>query len=172
MGGQEKKAPLSVGELTTLGLSAGILLAVQVALAGLPNIELVSLLVLLYTIHFGRKSLWIIYGFVLLEGVLYGFGLWWFGYLYLWALYHLAVYPLRHNTSPVFWALCNRFFGLLFGVLSSLPYFITGGLGGGVAYIVAGLPFDLAHCAGNFFTALILFVPLNRCLTLVRRVGS
>lgn len=169
MSDKTEKTPLSVSELTTLGLCTGIMLAVQVALAGLPNLELVSLLVMLYTIHFGRKSLWIIYAFVLLEGIIYGFGLWWFGYLYLWTLYHLAVYPLRCNSSPLFWALCNAAFGLLFGTLSSLPYFVTGGLGGGIAYITAGIPFDLAHCTGNFFTALVLFTPLNKCLTTARR---
>ena len=44
------------------------------------------------------------------------------------------------------------------------PYFLAGGWAAGVSYWVAGIPFDLAHCGGNFIAALALFVPLRRAL--------
>ena len=71
--------------LTALsGVLGAVLLVVQVALAPLPNIELVSLLVMLFTLALGRYVAYSLAVFVLLEGLIYGFGLWWFSYLYIW----------------------------------------------------------------------------------------
>ena len=73
-----------------MGVLAALLFAGQVALAAIPNVEIVSLLVILYTLALGRKVFLVIYTFVLLEGVFYGFGLWWINYLYVWAALALA----------------------------------------------------------------------------------
>ncbi len=43
--------------------------------------ECVTLLFILYTLYFRKRTLYIIYAFALLEGMVYGFGLWWFMYL-------------------------------------------------------------------------------------------
>ena len=69
-----------------LGLMTAILFLGQVLLRALPNVEIVSLLLLLYTLFLGRKVFYIVYAFVLLEGFLYGFGIWWFSYLYVWSI--------------------------------------------------------------------------------------
>ena len=58
---------LHVRELVFLALCTAVLFVSQVALAFLPNIELVSLLVIVYTHAFRRKVLYIIYAFTLLE---------------------------------------------------------------------------------------------------------
>ena len=67
----------TVRELVTLAACTAILFVGQIALAFLPNIEVVSLLIILYTLTFKKRVLWIIYGFALLEGMLYGFSFWW-----------------------------------------------------------------------------------------------
>ena len=85
-------------------LLGALLLVVQVVLAPLPNVELVSLLVLLYTLEFPRQTPGAIGVFVVLEGLVYGFGLWWVMYLYLWPLLALVVWLLRKNTSVLLWA--------------------------------------------------------------------
>jgi len=68
------------------------------------------------------------------------------------------------SRSPLLWAVIGAIYGLVFGTLSSIPYFFTLGFSGGLAYIAAGLSFDLIHCFGNFFVILILFKPLNNML--------
>lgn len=151
--------------IVQIGLLAAIMLIAQVALAALPNIELVSLLVILYTLHFKRKALYIIYIFVLAEGILYGFGMWWMAYLYIWTVLYWITRLLRHVEQPAWWAGIAGLFGLSFGALSSLPYLITAGPAGAVAYFIAGIPFDITHCIGNVLTALLLFRPLNRLLS-------
>lgn len=97
--------------LALLGILTAVLLGSQVALAALPNVEIVSLLVILYSLLLGRQALLIIYGFVLLEGFLYGFGLWWFSYLYVWTLLAGIALSLRRVEAPaLFWAIVSGFF--------------------------------------------------------------
>lgn len=78
-------------ELARLGFCAGLLFVLKAALAPLPNIEAVTLLVILYTLWFGRGALLILCIFVTLEGTVYGFHLWWIAYLYVWVVLWLAV---------------------------------------------------------------------------------
>lgn len=68
-------------ELVGNAFLAAILVIVQVAFSFLPNIEFVSLLIILYTLVFEKRTVVIIYLFALLEGILYGFGVWWIMYL-------------------------------------------------------------------------------------------
>lgn len=151
------------------GLLAALLLVLQLAMAPLPNIELVSPLVLLYTLVFGRQVFFILIPFVILEGFLYGVGIWWFGYLYVWPLWALAVLLfVRKDQSPVVWSVACGAFGLSFGALFAIPYCVTGGLWAGVSYWLAGIPFDLLHCIGNFVLTLLLGRPLYRVLCHLR----
>ena len=69
-------------ELITLALLAALMFATQVALATLPNIHLVAVIVILSAMLFGWKALYSVYVFVLLEGLLYGFSDWFVCYLY------------------------------------------------------------------------------------------
>ena len=130
----------------------------------LPNIEPVSLLVMVFAVVMGKKALYPIYLFVLLDMVLYGPGIWNFMYLYIWAILWLAAWLMRKMTHPLGWAMLSGTFGLLFGALCSPVYFCLGGWEMVAARWVTGLSFDLLHCAGNFVLALVLFVPLRKLL--------
>ena len=151
--------------LTALsGVLGAVLLVAQVALAPLPNIELVSLLVMLFTLALGRYVAYSLAVFVLLEGLIYGFGLWWFSYLYIWAILAVVTYLFRRMESRLGWALLCGFYGLFFGTLTAIPIFLISGFATGVAYIISGIPFDLLHAGGNFLLALLLLPTLRRLL--------
>lgn len=157
------------------GILGAVLLVCQVAFAFLPNIELVSALVIVFTMVLGRYIGYSLAVFVLLEGVYYGFGMWWFSYLYIWGILALVTYLFRKMESNLGWALICGFYGLIFGTLTSIPYFITGGFGGGIAYILSGIPFDLIHAVSNFILALLLLPILRRLLgrlTKALRLGT
>ena len=62
-----KKRPLAIRDLVLMGLFSAILFGVQLAFAFLPNVELVSLLIILYTRHLKYRALPVIYVFVVLE---------------------------------------------------------------------------------------------------------
>ena len=62
-------------------------------------------------------------------------------------------------------------YGLCFGALCALPY-LAFGPGAALANWVSGIPFDIAHCAGNFLTTLLLYTPLVKGLSLLQRQGQ
>lgn len=151
---------MKIKDIALIGMMSAILIAVQVALSFLPNIELVSLLIILYTLVFGRKTLCIIYVFVAVEGMIYGIGLWWINYLYIWTILFLVVMILRGQHSVLLWSALSGFYGLAFGALCAIPNLFLSGPGSAVSYWIAGIPYDIIHCAGNFTVALVLFHPL------------
>lgn len=156
-------------EIVLLGMLGAIAYVGQIALSFLPNIEVVSVLFLVYTKIFGKKALFPIYVFVLLEGIFWGFGSWWIMYLYVWAVLWGITMLLRRNDSSVFWAVINGAFGLVFGALCSITQVVMFGIGSGFAYFISGIPFDIVHCIGNFLTALFLYKPLTILLSKVMK---
>ena len=107
--------------------------------------------------------------FVLLEGLLYGFGLWWFSYLYIWAILAVAAWLFRKMESRLGWGLLCGFYGLLFGTLTAIPVLILSGPAATLAYIISGIPFDLIHGVSNFLLAFLLLPTLRRILARLTR---
>ena len=162
---------MSTKELVLDALLSAVLFLTQVSLSFLPNVELVSLLLILYTLVF-RKHVWIIlYVFVALEGLVYGFGPWWFSYLYVWAILCAASFALGKHGCPssLSAALLSGIFGLLFGLLCAISWLFAGGPGAALAWWASGIPFDIIHGTGNFVLALILFQPLYSLLNRLKR---
>lgn len=163
----------------TLGaLFGALLVASKEILAAVPGIELVSLLIIVWTRVFRTGAVPGIAVFIVLEGALYGFGLWWTMYLYIWYILWAAVMlipPARHAPTPkrrvlaaLGWAVLSGVYGLCFGALTAIPYFFRGGPATAFAYWLAGLSYDAAHGAGNFAAALVLSVPLIGLFTRLR----
>ena len=160
-------------ELIVLTLFGALMYAVQVAMAVLPNIELVSLLVILITIRFGPKALFSVYIFVGCEILTYGISLWVINYLYIWAILVVIILPIRKVDNVFVYAIVAAIYGLIFGTLCAIPNFFIGGIGFGISYIVSGLMFDVYHCVGNLVLVLLLYRPLtegmNRALKILER---
>ena len=160
----KKKVRLPLGEVTLFGVLGAIMFALQVAMSGLPNIEPVSLLTMLFAVTFGWKSLYCVYTFVIMEVLFHGIGVWNINYLYIWTVLAVAAILLR-NMGPAFgWALLSGVYGLCFGALCGIVDVFIGGFGYAVTKWVSGIPFDLLHCGGNFAIALILWKPLRTLL--------
>lgn len=159
-------------EIALFGVLGGLTFAAKVAMMGLPNIEPVSLMVMLFAVTFGRKALFPIYVYVLLEFAFFGLHLWSVNYLYIWPLLALAAWFLRDMTHPLAWALLSGVFGLLFGALCAPVYLVTGGPAFALGWWVNGIPFDLLHCAGNFCMGLFLFCPLRSLMSRLYRTPN
>ncbi len=158
------KGKLTVRQIALFGTLGALTFGLKVAMSALPNIEPVSLLVMIFAVVFGRKCVYPIYLYVAMEVLIYGLGTWNINYLYIWAVLALAAYLLRRMESPLNWALLSGGFGLAFGLLCAPVDFFLGDVGYVVSKWISGIPFDIAHCAGNFVIALLLFKPL-RALT-------
>lgn len=154
----------STRDIAILAMLGAMMFGGQVAMAPLPNIEPVTLLLMCCAIVYGWRALFPCYVFVLLEGLLYGFGLWFVNYLYIWAVLVCVVRLLHRNTSYVVWTAVSAGYGLLFGALCAIPYFFIGGWAMAFSYWVSGIPFDLLHCAGNGVLAAVLLKPLTGVL--------
>ena len=156
---------LSVRELALLPLMGALIFGCKEALYALPNINVNAVLIILCAIFFGWKGMFSVGIYVMLEGLVNGFHIWWFGYLYTWPLLLAVAMAMRSCRSALIWAVVAAVFGLIFGPLMYLEYFaINGGWEMFVTMWVSGIPFDLAHCGGNFVLTLVLFHPLYRVM--------
>lgn len=149
-----------IHQIVTIGVLSAILLVGQLGLAFLPNIEIVSTLIILYALTYKRQVFAIILVFVLLEGIVFGFGIWWISYLYIWNILAVITLMLHKMDSAILWAVVSGIYGLLFGALCAIPYLVSGGPGAAFAYWSAGIPYDILHCCGNFMLTLVLYKPL------------
>lgn len=168
---------MSIRKRRTLGLlvlsQLGVLMFVlKMAMSSLPNIEPVSLLVMVYAVTLGPWALAPIYIYVFLEWAIWGLNTWSICYLYVWAILWLAAWLLRKMRSRLGWAVLGAAFGLLFGALCCVVYIPIGGVNYALTWWVSGMTFDLLHCAGNFVMTLVLFDPLRKLLEkLLKKAG-
>ena len=164
----KKKSVISVKDIALIGMMTATIEVAKDTLAFLPNVELVTLLIVLYTLFFGKRIFFAIPVFVFLQGLLYGFGIWWFMYLYVWPLLALLTFLFRSQTSLLFWSAFCGLYGLFFGALCSLPYIILSGPAAALAWWVAGIPFDIIHGISNAVLCLALYKPLQLALRKLR----
>ena len=108
--------------LVLSGLMGALLVVSKQAMSGLPNIEPVTLLIILFALELPRETPAAITVFILLQGVLYGFGLWWAMYLYIWYLLALLAWLFRRMDHALFWAVFSGLYGLCFGGLCAAVY--------------------------------------------------
>lgn len=161
---------MTTERLVRIALFGAALNVAKWALAFLPNVELVSLLIIVYTLAFGRDAFWMILVFNLMEGIQWGFGLWWVSYLYTWPALMAVVLLLKRILKEEFllWAVVSGLFGLAFGAFFAAAY-LPVGISYAVTYWVSGLPWDVWHGICNFILMLLLGKPLYRVLLRLRR---
>jgi hypothetical protein len=158
----------TVKDVVAVAFLASLLTVGKLALFGIPNIEVVSLLVILYAARMGwLKSLLITIIFATVEVMIWGFGIWTFGYYLFWPLlvFLTTIMPQRWQNQSGYTILSGLFglsFGLLFAIysapLTNLPILV---------YWLNGITFDIVHMIGNVFVMLLLYHPVNRALSYI-----
>lgn len=142
----------------------------KIIMEALPNIHILGMLTMVYTLVFRFKALIPIYIYVLLTGLYGGFNLWWVPYLYIWTILW-AVTMILPKKMPkklayvIYPAVCCLH-GALFGVLYAPAQALMFGLNFEqmLAWIAAGLPFDLLHAIGDLLAGLLI-VPFSELLS-------
>ena len=147
-----------------MGMAVAIIEACKLVMQGLPNIEVTSFFVMLFTLVLGKKMLLVVPAFTLIEGCVYGFGIWWVMYLYAWPLLALITWFVRKKDSVMLYSIISGLFGLFFGALCSIPYLFIGGPSMMFSWWIAGIPFDLIHGAANFAIMFLLYKPTRRIM--------
>lgn len=168
----DKNSRFSTRDIAMIGLMIAVIEVCKAVLSFLPNIELTTFWLIMFTLYFGRKVMAVVPAFILVEGAIYGMNTWWIMYLYIWPLLVLLTWFFRKEESPLFWAIFSGIFGLCFGMLCSITYFFIGFSSGGVVaglntafpWWISGIMWDIVHCVGNFVFMLVLFIPIRNVM--------
>lgn len=141
----------------------------KIVLEFLPNIHLLGMFTMLYTVVFRKKALIPIYIYVFLNGLYAGFAAWWIPYLYIWTILWAVTMLLPKNMSKtvayIVYPLVCGLHGLSFGTLYAPAQALMFGLNFEqmIAWIVAGLYWDGVHCLGNLAAGILVY-PLSEFL--------
>lgn len=156
---------LNIKEIALFGMLGALMYASKIALEILPNVHLLAVFIMAETVVYRQKALYPIYTFVFITGLLNGFSIWWWPYLYIWTILWgagmLLPKEMPKKVAPVVYMVVCALHGFLYGTLYS-PYqalMFHLDFKGMVSWIVAGLPYDAIHGVSNFFCALLV-VPL------------
>lgn len=158
---------MKVKDITLIGMMIAVIEVCKVVMAGIPNVELTSFWIIVFSVCFGKKMFYTIPAFILIEGLMYGFGLWWVQYLIAWPVLGIIAIKFRNMDSPLNWAIISGMFGLFFGVFCAVPYLFMGGLKTAIAWWIAGIPWDIVHGVANFVMILVLYKPM---LNVMRKI--
>ena len=176
------KDSLSVREIAIFGMLGALMYASKILMDAFPNIHLIGTLITAITIVYRKKALYPIYVFVFLTGFLHGFANWWLPYLYIWTvLWGMVMLIPRRFTEgktkgaklcPVAYMCVCAAHGFLYGVLYAPVQALLFGLSfeGMVAWIMAGLPFDITHGISNFCCGLLI-MPIVTALKMAERTS-
>lgn len=160
---KQNKKNLSIKEICLFAILGALMFISKIVMEALPNIHLLGMLTITYTIVFRKKALIPIYVYVLLNGLFAGFNAWWIPYLYIWTILWGATMLLPKNMPksvaiviyPLICALHGLFFGALYAPVQALMYGFT--FEQTLTWIAAGLTFDIIHMIGNFAVGLLIF---------------
>ncbi|KAI4443558.1 hypothetical protein FMM80_11250 [Schaedlerella arabinosiphila] len=158
-------------EITIFAMLGAVMYASKLLMEVAPNIHLLGVFTIAFTVVYRKKALYPIYIYVILNGIFSGFAVWWVPYLYVWTVLWGAVMLLPKHLPKkiralVYMAVCAGH-GFLFGTLYAPAQALLFGMSfqGMVSWIIAGLPFDFIHGVSNFFCG-ILIVPVITALRL------
>lgn len=162
---------MNTKRLVRISVLAVILFISQVSIAYLPNIELVSLLIIVYSLIWEKDTKYICTVYVLMTALQWGFGLWWVSYLIVWPMWSIIVVALKKTVKDRWWlwACFSCAFGLCFGALFALPYIILVSPSYALTYWISGIPWDIIHGSGNFIITLVIGKPLYKILKIITR---
>lgn len=160
---------LTIRETAVYGMLGALMYVSKVIMEVVPNVHLLGVFTIAFTVVYRKKALYPIYTYVILNGIFCGFATWWIPYLYLWTVLWgvimLLPEKLPKKWKPAVYMLVNAGHGFLFGTLYAPAQAILYGLSfrGMLAWIVAGLPWDFVHGVSNFICGLLI-VPLIHVL--------
>lgn len=158
-----------IREICIFAVLGTLMFCSKIVMEVLPNIHLLGMFIMVYTVTYRAKALIPIYVFVFLTGLYTGFSMWWIPYLYIWAILW-AITMLIPKSIPtkvacVVYPIVCALHGLAYGTLYAPAQALMFGFNfeQTIAWIVSGLPFDALHGVGNLFAG-VLIVPLSKTL--------
>ena len=168
---------VNIRDMCIFAMLGAVMFASKVIMEALPNIHLLGVLTVAYTLVYRRRALVPIYVYVMLNGLFSGFNFWWLPYTYIWTILWGITMILPQNmpkkVAYIVYSLICALHGFAFGVLYAPAQALMFGLDldGMIAWIIAGLPFDLIHGVSNLGFGL-LAVPIAELLRKLSGEGA
>ena len=165
----DKRKELSTFEIVLFAMFGALMFCSKLIMEAFPNIHLLGMFTMTLTVVFRARALIPIYLYVFLNGLYAGFNVWWIPYLYIWTiLWGVAMLLPRKMPdwlATIVYSVVCALHGLAFGLLYAPGQAIMYGfnLEQTLAWVAAGLPFDIIHAVGNFALG-FLVLPLSRLL--------
>ena len=153
---------LTVREIAVFGMLGALMYASKIAMEALPNVHLLGVFTVATTAVYRRKTLYPIYIYVLLCGLFSGFASWWIPHLYLWTvLWGMAMLlpqKMPKAVAPIAYAAVCGLHGFAYGTLYAPSQALLYGLNfeAMLAWIAAGLPFDITHGISNIVCGVLI----------------
>lgn len=169
---------LTTREMTLFAMLGALMYASKVIMEVAPNVHLLSMFTIAFTIVYRQKALYPIYVYVLLNGLFCGFSTWWIPYLYiwtvLWGVVMLLPKKMPKKIKPIVYMVVCSAHGFLFGTLYAPAQALLYGLNfkGMIAWIIAGLPWDCIHGISNFFCGMLIMPVVSILTILENRAGN
>ncbi len=160
---------LSLFEMTLFAMFSAMMFISKIVMEFLPNIHLLGMFTVLLTVVYRKKALVPIYIYVVLNGIYAGFNMWWVPYIYiwtvLWGVTMLLPKSMPKGVQMVVYPLVCSVHGLFYGVLYAPAQAVMFSLSfeQTIAWVVAGLPFDITHAIGNLIAGFLIH-PLSEFL--------
>lgn len=165
---------LTARDVALVGVMVAVIEACKLAMMHLPNIELTTFWIIMFTLYFKKRVFFVIPVFIAIEGAIFGIGIWLIMYLYTWPLLALVTLALSKKMDAITAAAVSCVFGLTFGLMGSIPYLFMGtdvqsGFSTAFAWWVAGIPWDLTHGISNLVIMLVLYRPVTKIMAIVSK---
>ncbi|MBE0450646.1 MAG: hypothetical protein IBX70_07355 [Clostridia bacterium] len=157
---------MKASDITLIAILSASLTAGKLVLSVVPNVEVVTFLLIVYTVMFGvKRAMFATIVFVTTEVLIYGFGTWIMGYYVIWPMLILLTHMIsKHTKSEYGFAILASIYGFSFGLFFALFESIFYGISYAIPYWISGLPFDIVHGVSNFIIVLVLFNPITKTI--------
>ena len=170
---------LKLKDIAVLSLMGALMFAGDVLLEMLPNIHLVGVLIVVTTVVYSKWAILAIYVYVLMQGLLSGFNLWWVGYIYVWDFLWLFVMlipqRLPQKAKNVLYIAVCALHGYMFGLLyapSQVLLFFDGDFSRMIPWIIKGIPADITHGTSNLILGTLIILPAVKILKLTNKYAK
>ena len=170
---------LKLKDVAVLSLMGALMFAGDVLLEMLPNIHLVGVLIVVTTVVYRKWAILAIYVYVLMQGLLSGFDLWWIPYIYIWDFLWLFIMlipkRLPDNIKNILYVVVCALHGYLFGILyapSQVLLFFDGDFSRMIPWIILGIPADITHGTSNLILGTLFILPAVKILKLTNKYAK
>ena len=160
-------------QMCIFSMLGALMFCSKVIMEVLPNIHLLGMFTMVFTLTFRWKALIPLYIYVFLNGLYAGFNVWWIPYLYIWTILW-AITMLLPKRMPkwlclVVYPIVCSLHGFAFGILYAPAEALFFGLNfqETIAWIASGVVFDTIHGISNFIVGFLIvpFADLLRKLS-------